>query len=179
MKRKGVSICACLMVLACCASVASAIVFSTDATIDNGAQLAQVIIIGQGTTVTMTGGVVEKMEVRNSAVINVVDGQITNYLGLRDSGTANLFGGWIKELLALDSSVIYLHAEGVNHDPVGGKWNTGRITGNWIAGGPFAIDLYDSDFYGNDTYAHITILPEPATLALFGIGALFLRSRHR
>lgn len=179
MKRNGVSICACLIVSACCASVASAIVFSSDATIDNGAQLAEVIIIGQGTTVTMTGGIVGKMEVRDSAVINVADGQITNYLGLRDSGTANLFGGWIQELLALDSSVIYIHGEGVNYDPVGGEWNTGKITGNWIDGGPFAIDLYDSDFYGNDTYAHITILPEPATLVLLCIGALFLRNRRR
>ncbi len=179
MKRMGVLICACLIVSACCASAAWGVVFSTDATIDAGTEFAEVTITGQGTTVTMTGGVVEKMKVRDSAVVNVVDGRIADYLGLSNSGTANLFGGWIKELVALDESEIYIHAEGVNYDPAGGQWNTGQITGNWIDGGAFVIDLYDSPFYHNDTYAHITILPEPATLTLLCIGALFLRNRCR
>jgi len=75
-------------------------------------------------------------------------------------------------------------------DPVTGDWsgldpNGVGENGNWFAldlvagttAGSTRIGFMNSSYTGWDSYGTITVLPEPATMLLLGIGGLLLRRR--
>ena len=178
MERKWISVLACFGVLSLFVSTSSAIVLSSDTTIGAGNVYSRVDIEGDSTTVEMTGGSVGQMIVSDSSLLNISNGEITDSLSVRHSAMVNISGGNISELFAIDSSVINLHGIDVVHQATGGKWDDGKITGKWLDGTGFDISLYNSDHFGNDTFSHLTILPEPATLLLLGVGFALLRARR-
>jgi len=51
------------------------------------------------------------------------------------------------------------------------------LTGNWLDGSGFSVTLLDQTGY-DPVYSNINFVPEPATLALFGLGGLLLRKKR-
>ena len=178
MERKWISVLACFGVLSLSVSTASAIIFSSNATIGEGNVYSSVDIEGDSTTVEMTGGSVGQMVVSGSSALDMSGGEILDSLSVRDSATANISGGSISELFAIELSVIKLHGFDVVHHATGGKWDDGKITGKWLDGTGFDISFYNSGHFGNDTFSHLKILPEPATLILMGVGLTLIRTRR-
>jgi hypothetical protein len=60
----------------------------------------------------------------------------------------------------------------VNYDTV-----TKKLTGSWLDGIPFSIQLIDVSGY-SPAIENIFFTPEPATLCMMAAGALLLRRRH-
>jgi ABC-type amino acid transport substrate-binding protein len=125
---------------------------------------------------------------RNDASLDVVGGSMYN-LSTLDNSVANLNGGEITQLwttdnsvvyyhsgqidyaVADDSSVLYLYAYDVTYDPVGGINDSGYVEGFFYKNDePFGFSSWNVP-----TWQHIEIVPEPATLALLGLGAIVIR----
>jgi hypothetical protein len=106
-------------------------------------------------------------------MLNMIGGTADN-VGANESGTINLYGGIInRHLGASGESVLNVYGYGFVYDPTTGSFDGGQLTGFWLEGTPFTIDLY-----GTETYSHINLIPEPTTLLLFGFGFLALRRKR-
>jgi hypothetical protein len=47
----------------------------------------------------------------------------------------------------------------------------------WIEGRYYNDDvLFSFDLWGEEVYSHINVVPEPATILLFGMGGLIMRA---
>jgi len=125
------------------------------------------------TTVNLSvTGNVTTLGARVSGTINMMGGTV-EYLGAIDSGTINIYGGIITESLgAWNDAVVNIYGYDFNYDPMGGSRDGGQLTGYWMDGSAFIIDLY-----GTDTYSHINLIPEPCSLLLLTIGCLLLKRK--
>ncbi len=96
-------------------------------------------------------------------------------LGAHGESIVNLHGGQILGDLTIYNSTAWVHIFGYdfNNDPFTGS----PLTGFWPDATPFSINLVDSTI---TTYDQIVfhIIPEPATLLLFGLVGLALRKRR-
>jgi hypothetical protein len=64
--------------------------------------------------------------------------------------------------------LLNLYAYDVTYHETGGYYDRGWIEGRYIDD-----DLYfNFDFVESDSFSHITIIPEPATILLLGLGAI-------
>lgn len=73
----------------------------------------------------------------------------------------------------------YQSQQGGPSDPDAGDWSTVEFVG--LAAGTYTVKLYDSAGQGGtvlDTET-ITVVPEPATVALLGLGGLLLMRRRK
>ncbi|HUT30871.1 MAG TPA: PEP-CTERM sorting domain-containing protein [Sedimentisphaerales bacterium] len=101
-------------------------------------------------------------------------GGTVEQVGASDSGLLNIYGGLITDCLgASGTSVVNIYGYDFNYDPTGGAYDGGQLTGFWLTGSPFTVDLY-----GAETYSHINEIPEPGTLALLALGTLLLRRKR-
>jgi hypothetical protein len=104
----------------------------------------------------------------------VMSGGITDYLRAGQSGNVNLRTGTISEYLnAWDLAVVNIYGYGFTYDPSGGAWDGGQLKGFYLNGSSFILDLYDEQ-----TYEHVNLVPEPASLLMLGFGSLVLRRTH-
>ena len=138
-------------------------------------------------TVDMSGGVVGTLSAYDSSIFsmsggnlyntshaNILDSDIAIAMFSNDSSTADISGGIIGRLSASGDSIVNIYGSGFQYSPLGGHWGAGYLTGFWENGDSFTID-----FDGDSSYDHINlhVIPEPATLLLFGLGAGLLRKR--
>lgn len=157
-----------------------------------GGDISTILALGS-TIVNVSGGYVYGIEAGNhstvnfsgnasalsiiagsSGTINMAGGSI-KYLRAGDTGTINLYDGIVSECLnAWDAAAVNIYGYGFSHDPGAGDWDGGQLTGFWLNDVGFSVDLYDSD-----TYDHINLVPEPASLLLFGFGSLILSRRRQ
>lgn len=125
-------------------------------------------------TANIFGGEIFKLETLDFSVANIFDGGL-NDLTARNNSSVNIYGGDFLRLGAYEDSFIYLYAYDVVYHETGGgshgddPWLEGRY---YSDNNPFSFDLW-----GEEVYSHITIVPEPATILLFGLGASLLRRR--
>jgi len=118
------------------------------------------------------GGLATSLSARDSSTVNMAAGA-TRYLRAGESGTVNLYAGVVSDCLsAWDSGSVNIYGYGFNYDPTGGDWDGGQVTGFYLNGTPFAIDIYDAD-----TFARTNLVPEPGSLILLSLGSLFVGSR--
>jgi hypothetical protein len=100
-----------------------------------------------------------------------MSGGITEYARAGESSTMNLYGGTVTNYMnAWGSSTVNIYGYNFTYDPLAGSWDGGQLTGFWLDDTAFTIDLYS-----RETYSHINLIPEPSSLALLAVGALFAK----
>lgn len=137
--------------------------------------------------VAISGGSIGELYSWDSSQVNITGGSIYKYLCSFSSSQVDIFGGSIKGPLYLDVRS-FINIYGSNFAVDGQPFGYGELTS--ILGGPWDNEpnrrltgiLASGDLLNNDFYigrsSKIVLVPEPATLALFGLGFLFLRKRH-
>lgn len=109
----------------------------------------------------------------DSGTLNMIGGT-TQRLGASYSGTLNIYGGMISEFLGASRlATVNIYGYDFNYDLTGGALDGGQLTGFWLEGTAFTIDLY-----GTETYSHINFIPEPTSLVLLILGALLLKRKR-
>ena len=191
MKTKVITILAAIMFLPVSQVQAIDVDFYTDSTIQDGAIYNMVRIYDtppETTTVDMYGGgvnsfrtydtstlniygggVLGEIIAGNSSVVNIYGGSVTCHsLAVMDLSTLNIYGGNFSSTNSpsfSESSTVDIHGYDFNYD----GWS---LTGFLQDGSSFIFtELSPSN------YAHINLIPEPATFLLFGLGVLLLRKR--
>lgn len=107
----------------------------------------------------------------------IKDGGI-HRLDLGAYAIAQISGGWIDILSSTQNATYTKHIEIICRD-----WDysttTKILTGTWEDYSAFSIHLENASGYST-TYDNIkfTIIPEPATMLLIGLGVLFLRRKR-
>jgi hypothetical protein len=183
--------------------VYSSVAVLNNATVDmTGGIVTGIFTAYDYSTVNVSGGVLNILDSWDSATLNLSGDVQVHELGAVYSGTVNMFGGNVDLIEAWNYSTVnlyggiiseYLEAYGTedlvisifgygfNYDPLAGDYRGGQVTGFWLDDTPFSIDLYYDDTPGGpviDTWSHIVLIPEPATILLLGLGGLFLRKRN-
>ena len=132
------------------------------------------IIAHDSSTLNATGGDVTYLTADNLSTVDIVGGDVFG-LYARESSSVSIRSGnityWLK---AYDSSIVNIYGYNLLATDTGGRWGDGFVSGNWEDGTLFNIDLVNDT---SITYSHINLIPEPATLLLFGLGGLALRRR--
>lgn len=141
---------------------------------------------GRDATVTMTGGTVDILVANTSSTITVSGGLVTDHLTASNNGTIYLDGsgfevtdlsGKVTSLsygdnLSILGTLVENRPDGVILD-----YYAGTITGILSDGSVLNSDFYINNLGARAGTADIFIIPEPATLLLFGLGGLVLRRR--
>jgi len=141
--------------------------------------------------INISGGTLSGAEASNYATVCFYANGDSRALGASQFGTANMYGGTVEQLGAIhsgvlnlyaglvtdslgawDTSVINIYGYDFNYDVTGGAYDGGQLTGFWLNGSPFTLDLY-----GAETFSHINQIPEPSALVILALGALLLRRR--
>lgn len=120
-------------------------------------------------TLDIFGGEVSRLAAYDVTVTDWFGGQMDT-LWTRDDSIVNIFGGQLGGLSSQHNSVVNLCAYDIVFEPSGG------YDDGWIYGKYYADDSSFAIHLGADTYVHVNIIPEPATLLLLGIGGLLLRN---
>ena len=96
---------------------------------------------------------------------------INTYIFMLDTAELDIYGGRMPDRF-LDATawggnpLITFHGSNLMLDPTGGNEGDGIVTGVFIDGSPFTVDLR-----GENTASCIRLVPEPTTTLLFIIGA--------
>jgi len=166
--------------------------FSSSGQINDGEYWNNVNIYGDDTVVDMYYDAwVLSVTTYNKSEFNIYGGSIDGPLTGSDNSAVNISGGWFDFVIVEDFSIlniisghgglgdlsatggsINLYAYDVLYDPTGGYYGEGLLTGKYLSNDHyFDYDLHEG------TYSHITVVPEPISLLLIGLGGLFLRKR--
>jgi hypothetical protein len=139
------------------------------------------------TQVTMSGGRTLYLYAYDSSKVTMSGGTATGDLVAGGSSQVTLSGGTIAQTLDLYQNAI-LYLDGTNFAIDGTPFSSGEITS--ILGGDYGNEPYrtltgtlaNGDIINNQfqigDYASITLVPEPATLLLLGLGAVMARSKR-
>jgi hypothetical protein len=117
--------------------------------------------------------------VNGSCTANVFGGNV-GLIEAWSSNSVNLHGGVISDYL-LAVSTVNIYGYGFDYDPLAGSYGGGQLTGFWVDDTPFNIDLFAASLPGGgpiDTWSHIVLVPEPATILLLGLGAINIRINY-
>ncbi len=122
-------------------------------------------------TFNVYGGMIDGLlTCSDSSFINIDDGDLGT-ITVEEFGNVDIHSGVINALSATGGS-INLYAYDITYDPTGGYFGEGELTGRYYKNDNFfAYDLHEG------VYPYITIIPEPATFLLVGLGGLLLRKR--
>jgi hypothetical protein len=123
----------------------------------------------------MSGGYTGVVDGSGAGYTAITGGEI-DVLVSNLSGTVEVFGGQINHLGVgdySDSGLIIIHGTNFNFDYGYITDFSGILTGTLLSGETI---LADFERYGD---AQILLVPEPATLLLFGLGGLVLRKRWK
>lgn len=125
-------------------------------------------------TLDIFGGDIYYVFAFDSTITNWYDGQMTYFVS-NDNSIANIYGGILFGLGSGENSQINLYAYDIQHHLTGGHWDSG-----WVEGRYFMTNRhFEFDLWGQDTYSHINIVPEPATILLLGLGSIIVIRKRR
>jgi hypothetical protein len=128
------------------------VIYQSTANISGSANLSNVSGNAAG-TINVFDGTIGILDAVGSTV-NFYGGDITMYLWAHANATVNIFG---KDLVKTHS---------------GGTFGDGQITGLWLGGSAFTINMEDAGTYSR---VNLVATPEPVTLLLFGAGIPLFR----
>jgi hypothetical protein len=163
-----------------------------DATVDMyGGAITNDLAVRDESTFNLRGGSVSEMY--NDSIVNVYGGEVTRTMTMSNSAITNIYGGSItcsSLFYASTSATFNIYGGSINVS--GSSFRDGSTVniygydfdydpGSYILTGFLADDspftLNDVD---NDEYGRINLIPEPASVLLFGLGSLALiRIRRR
>ena len=123
-------------------------------------------------TLDILGGEIGSLWTFDTTFTNWYAGQMIE-LRARDDSIVNIYGGVLDTFAASENSLVYLYAYDVVITHTGGFWDDGQVIGKYYANDISII----FDLWGQNTYSHINIIPEPASILLLSLGGLFLRKR--
>jgi len=136
----------------------------------SGGELSGAHALGNGTVNFYATGESSGLGAREFGTANMYGGTVEQ-LGASDSGLLNVYGGLITNCLgASGTSVVNIYGYDFKYDPTGGAYDGGQLTGLWLNGTAFTLDLY-----GAETYSHIKQVPEPSGLVILALGAILVR----
>ncbi len=116
------------------------------------------------------GGEVHELSIGTYATAVLAGGRIDRIWSYQDAWQ---YGGDPPVLLPNPHITIIGDLDSVNHNI-----ETNVLTGNWLDGTGFNIQLIDVDGY-SPAIENIQFIPEPAALLLMGAGALLLRGKRK
>ena len=119
-------------------------------------------------------GAIGGLYAHDSSTVNLFGGAVSS-LFIEHNSIVNIYGGDISELASIGNSLVYLYGYNVVHNPTGGYWEEGQVEGNYYSDNSFFI----FDLAGQETFSHIEIVPEPATVLLLGLGGVILLRRRK
>jgi hypothetical protein len=102
--------------------------------------------------------------------LTVYPGGVLNLSNIHGDGSSSIMGSSVLNIIAGSSGLVTLPGDFVS--VVQAYVDAGKITGN---GDPANVVITCDMSTGFDT--HVTAIPEPATIALLGIGGLLIRRR--
>ncbi len=121
--------------------------------------------MGGYTYVNVSGGDIHELVTHSDSLVDLSGGRIDE---IRSYQSAYTHAGWPDPHITFVCDV-----ESVVHDV-----QTNMLTGDWLGGTGFEIQLIDITGY-DPVIENIQFIPEPATLTLLGLGGLLIRrNRH-
>ena len=126
--------------------------------------------------INMSGGHISGLFFQENATINFSNGEI-RWFGIYHNATATFSGGSIDIISCRQNSDVMTHIKFIcDVESVFHNTDTNILTGNWLDGSSFSIQLVDIDGY-SPAIENILFIPEPATLILITLGAVIIRKR--
>lgn len=134
---------------------------------------ANTLMLTDTSRADISGGYILSLVAKGNSVANVYGGTLG--LGATGNSIINIYGGLINAISASGNSIINLYAykDSVQITTTGGSYNTGQVSGKYLDGSEFCINLGQTA----ESYLHIVIVPEPMTLLLLTLGSLVLRRK--
>ncbi len=127
------------------------------------------IFMQNDATADIFGGTITKLETWDFSIADIYGGEI-DWLYADYSSVVNIYGGTLDILGAWADSVVNLYAYDVTYHAIG----EGLIEGTYYSdNSQFILTLKTTE-----TYSHVNVVPEPATLLVFVLGALIMRRRN-
>lgn len=129
-----------------------------------GGSFSRNVTIGNDASATISGGeIFGSLSVGNSGVVDITGGSMKGF-NIRNNAAVTIHG----RDFAIDGRSI----ESMEIIPNGGDYLHGTLTGTLANG-----DLLNTRFEVYD-YSTLTIIPEPSTLLLFGVGMFFIKRQR-
>ncbi len=139
----------------------------------SGGRAFLVFGIGDNASARVTGGTIHaSVGLSGNGKLDIDGGEWESFITVAQDSTLRLRNFQTTDgvgLWATDRSRVNLFASSTQFDPV-----SLALSGTWLDGQPFSIQLHDAE-----TFSHVTIVPEPLTLALFAAAAFGHRRRSR
>jgi len=160
------------VLIGACAVKADLVFDSGSNTFDDSDPYYEEVWVINDAHLDVLGGAMWKLELMHYATANIYDGDI-EWLFTQGNSVVNIHaaGDTLEMFAGGNESLVYLHAYDVTYHPTGGLADVGWIEGTYFSGDlPFAFS-----FYNDASYSHINVIPEPCTLAVLAVGALFAK----
>jgi len=141
--------------------------------IDDGDVYGEVFLENDA-SVDVLGGSILKLETFNVSTADIFGGEMDS-LWTNDDTVASIYGGTLEWLAASENSTVNLYAYDITYYPTDGLHSEG-----WLEGTYYSDDTqFSFSFYGEYSYSHVNVVPEPATFVLFGLGLPIVRPLSR
>jgi hypothetical protein len=172
MKKKISTTLAILMLCAVCPALADTVWTEGYHEINDGDVYGEIWMYND-CTLDIFGGDIYRLAAYDTTITDWYNGEM-DVLWVNDESIVNIYGGTLSELAAIEDGQINLCAYDIVHTTTGGHYGIGQVMGYYYSDSSyFSFDL------GNlETYSHINIIPEPATLLIMTFGGLFLRKNR-
>jgi len=161
-----------------------------------GAARADLVFDSGYNTYDASYGYNSEVGVINDAHLDVLGGEIGVLLSFRENSTGNIYGGQISWLSTADSAIVniyggsfdffafhspstspsvFLYAYDTIIHPDGGVNNLPWVEGKYYLNDtPFSVT-----FDGEDSISRLSMVPEPGTFLLLGLGWIIVRSSRK